>query len=135
MLGCSPLSIAPRAIMSLPILFSLNGKRAWVAGHRGMVGSAIVRRLAGEGCEILTSTKSEVDLTDQNATEGWITKHRPDAIFLAAARVGGIFANSSIPADFIADNLSIALNVIRGAHLARVGKLLALGSSCIYPRE
>src|SRR3954454_11547458 len=107
--------------MSLPILFDLKGKRVWVAGHRGMVGSAIARRLVHEGCELLTTSSSEVDLTDQSATRGWMEKQRPDAIFLAAARVGGIFANSSIPADFISDNLAIALNVIRTAHHVRVG--------------
>src|SRR5579885_2191713 len=114
-------------------LFELRGKRVWVAGHRGMVGSAIVRRLASEGCDILTVARSAVDLRDRQATEEWIAANRPDAIFLAAARVGGIYANDSLPADFIVDNLAIALNVIRAAHAFNVQKLLALGSSCIYP--
>lgn len=115
--------------------FELHGKRVWIAGHRGMVGSAIARRLKAESCEILTAPRSAVDLRDQRATEGWIAANRPDAIFLAAARVGGIYANDTLPADFIADNLAIALNVIRASHVFGVQKLLALGSSCIYPRE
>lgn len=99
-----------------------------------MVGSAIVRRLAAEQCEILSVERASVDLSRQDATERWLDQTRPDAVFLAAARVGGIHANSTYPADFIADNLGVALNVIRGAHAAGVKKLLFLGSSCIYPR-
>lgn len=114
--------------------YDLRGKRVFVAGHRGMAGSAIVRRLASEDCEILTVPRSELDLTRQQATEDWLAAHKPHAVILAAGRVGGIYANSTFPADFINDNLAIALNVIHGAHLAGVEKLLFLGSSCIYPK-
>ena len=115
-------------------LFDLAGKRVYVAGHNGMMGSAIMRRLADEGAEVLVAERRALDLTDQPATEDWLAKMRPDAAFLAAGLVGGIHANNAFPADFIAVNLAIALNVIRGAHKAGVKKLLALGSSCIYPR-
>jgi GDP-L-fucose synthase len=117
-----------------PLLFDLTGKRVYVAGHRGMAGSAIVRRLAGEGCEVLTGDRRTLDLTQQAETERWLAANRPDAVFLAAGHVGGIYANDTFPADFIVDNLAIGLNVIRGAHKAGVKKLLALGSSCIYPK-
>src|SRR3974377_1751762 len=120
---------------SLFCVFGLEGKAVWVQGHGGMVGSAILRRLAAENCEVLCVARAALDLRDQQETETWISPNRPEVVFLAAARVGGIYANDSLPADFIADNLAIALNVIRGAHLFRVKKLLALGSSCIYPRE
>ena len=120
--------------MAQPLLFDLRGKRVYVAGHNGLAGSAIVRRLAGEGCEILTASRQTLDLTQQSDTEHWLGQMKPDAVFLAAGRVGGIYANNTFPADFIADNLAIALNVIRGAHKVGVKKLLALGSSCIYPR-
>jgi GDP-L-fucose synthase len=115
-------------------LFDLAGKRVYVAGHKGMMGAAIVRRLASERAEILTADRAALDLTLQQATEEWLLREKPDAIFLAAGLVGGIHANDTYPADFIAVNLAIALNVIRGAHKAGVKKLLALGSSCIYPR-
>ncbi|HEY5378365.1 MAG TPA: GDP-L-fucose synthase [Pseudolabrys sp.] len=115
-------------------LFDLAGKRVYVAGHKGMMGAAIVRRLASERAEILTAGRSVLDLTRQQATEEWLSRMKPDAIFLAAGLVGGIHANDTFPADFLAVNLAIALNVIRGAHKAGVKKLLALGSSCIYPR-
>jgi len=117
-----------------PLLFDLKGARVFVAGHSGMVGSAIVRRLGPEGCEILTLSRASVGLTRQAETERWLAKEKPDAVFLAAARVGGIHANSTFPGDFIAENLAIALNVIRSAYVADVKKLLFLGSSCIYPR-
>jgi GDP-L-fucose synthase len=120
--------------MSPPLLFDLAGKRVYVAGHAGMAGSAIARRLARENCEILTAEHAALDLADQAQTEQWLAREKPDAVFLAAARVGGISANSSYPAAFIGDNLAIALNVIRAAHAAGVKKLLFLGSSCIYPR-
>ena len=120
--------------MGPPLLFDLRGKRIYVAGHNGMVGSAIVRRLASENCEILTIDRRALDLTNQRATEDWLERQRPDAIFLAAGLVGGIHANNTYPADFIANNLAIALNVIRCAHAIGVKKLLALGSSCIYPK-
>lgn len=115
-------------------LFDLSGKRVYVAGHNGMMGAAIMRRLADEGAEVLVAERRALDLTDQPATEDWLAKMRPDAAFLAAGLVGGIHANNAFPADFIAVNLAIALNVVRGAHKAGVKKLLALGSSCIYPR-
>jgi GDP-L-fucose synthase len=120
--------------MTPKLLFDLRGKRVFVAGHRGLVGSAIVRRLAHENCKILTADRRALDLTDQQATEAWLERSRPDAIFLAAGLVGGIHANNTYPADFIANNLAIALNVIRSAHTLGVKKLLALGSSCIYPK-
>jgi GDP-L-fucose synthase len=120
--------------VSAPLLFSLAGKRIYVAGHTGMAGSAIVRRLAQENCEILTAAHAAVDLINQQATERWLEREKPDVVFLAAGRVGGIRANSTYPAAFIAENLAIALNVIRGAHGAGVKKLLFLGSSCIYPK-
>src|SRR5215472_14238576 len=115
-------------------LFPLAGRRVFVAGHRGMVGSAIVRRLAGEGCEILTVGRGQVDLRRQQPTEDWMRAERPDAVVVAAATVGGILANSSRPADFIYDNLAIETNLIHAAHQARASKLLFLGSSCIYPK-
>ena len=117
-----------------PPLFDLKRKRVYVAGHTGMVGSAIMRRLKSEDCEILAADRKSLDLTNQRATEDWLAQMRPDAIFLAAGLVGGIHANNTYPADFIANNLAIALNVIRGAHATGVKKLLALGSSCIYPK-
>ena len=115
--------------------FKLKGKRVWVAGHRGMVGSAIVRRLAGEGCEVLTATRQDLDLCRQADVEAWLSGSRPDAIFLAAAKVGGIMANSTKPAEFIYSNLAIQTNIIHAAWKARVQKLLFLGSACIYPKE
>ena len=115
-------------------LFDLRGKRVYVAGHNGMAGSAIVRRLASENCIVITVPRDEVDLARQQPTEAWLLANRPDAVFVAAGLVGGIFANDTYPADFITDNIAIALNVIRGAHLAKVKKLLFLGSSCIFPK-
>ncbi|MDB5590356.1 GDP-L-fucose synthase [Enterovirga sp.] len=114
--------------------YDLTGKRVWVAGHRGMVGSAIVRRLATEGCEVITVSRSTLDLKRQDDTRRWIAETRPDAIFLAAAKVGGILANDRQPADFLFDNLMIEANIIEGAHAAGVQRLLFLGSSCIYPK-
>ena len=115
--------------------FSLEGKRVWVAGHRGMVGSAIVRRLAAENCEVLTVGRDELDLTDQRAVLGWMHGSRPQAVFLAAARVGGILANDSRPVEFLRDNLLIETAVLTGAESVGVEKLLFLGSSCIYPKH
>lgn len=114
--------------------FSLSGKKVWVAGHKGMVGSALVRRLAKEDCEVLTVDRSAIDLRRQAEVEAWLKQNKPDAVFLAAAKVGGILANDTYPADFLYDNLVIESNIIHGAHLAGVKKLLFLGSSCIYPR-
>ena len=116
------------------VIYSLAGKKVYVAGHRGMVGSAIVRRLASEGCEILTALHAEVDLRRQDQVEAWMGKNRPDAVFLAAAKVGGILANDTYPADFLYDNLILEANVIHAAYKARVEKLMFLGSSCIYPK-
>lgn len=115
--------------------FSLKNKKIWVAGHRGMVGSALMRRLAPELCEILTARREECDLRDAAAVERWMAENRPDAVILAAARVGGIIANANYPADFLYDNLMIAANVIHAAHRHDVSKLLYLGSSCIYPKD
>jgi len=115
-------------------LFDFSAKRVYVAGHRGMVGSAIVRRLKSEECDILTADRVEVDLTRQEQTERWIGSAKPDAVIVAAAKVGGIAFNNAYPVDFLAENLSIALNVIRASHAAGVKKLLFLGSSCVYPR-
>jgi GDP-L-fucose synthase len=112
----------------------IAGKRVYVAGHRGMVGSALVRRLADERCTILTADRKTVDLRDPAAISAWMALEKPDLVFLAAARVGGILANDSYPAEFLYDNLMIAANVIHAAHEAQVEKLLFLGSSCIYPK-
>src|SRR5450631_554305 len=109
-------------------------RRIWVAGHRGMVGSAILRRLARGDVEILTVDRREVDLREQEAVRLWVARAKPDVIILAAAKVGGIFANDTYPADFLFDNLAIELNVIQAAHLAGVERLVFLGSSCIYPK-
>jgi len=116
------------------ILFPLKGKKVFVAGHKGMVGSAIVRRLASTGCEVLTADRKQLDLTRQAAVEAWMSTHKPDAVFVAAAEVGGIHANNSRPADFLYDNLAIETAVIHSAKLAGVKKLQFLGSSCVYPR-
>lgn len=115
-------------------MYDLRGKRVWVAGHRGMVGSALVRRLAAEECDILTADRETLDLIDQASVRAWMARERPDAIFLAAARVGGILANASYPADFLYDNLMIEANIIEAGFRHDVEKLCFLGSSCIYPR-
>jgi GDP-L-fucose synthase len=115
-------------------VFSLRNKRVWVAGHRGMVGAALERRLAREGCEILAADRMALDLTRQAETEAWIAENRPDVVFLAAARVGGILANDNYPADFLYENLMIEANVMRACATVGVAKLLFLGSSCIYPK-
>jgi GDP-L-fucose synthase len=114
--------------------FDLKGKRVFVAGHRGMVGSALARRLASEHVELLTVARAEVDLRNQAAVFDWFAKKRPDAVFLAAAKVGGIVANNTLRAEFIYDNLIMATNVIHAAHQNGVEKLMFLGSSCIYPK-
>lgn len=115
--------------------FSLSGKRIFVAGHTGMVGSAIVRLLNNRDCEILTVSSQELDLKQSSKVDKWFDEHRPDAVFLAAAKVGGILANSSYPVDFLIDNLSIQNSVITNAFKYKVKKLMFLGSSCIYPRN
>jgi GDP-L-fucose synthase len=114
--------------------FDLKGKRVWVAGHMGMVGSALCRRLKREDCILLTAERATLDLRRQTDVKAWVADNRPEAVFLAAARVGGIKANDSYPADFLYDNLSIETNVIEAAHANSVAKLLFLGSSCVYPR-
>ena len=114
--------------------FNLQGKRVWVAGHGGMVGSAMVRRLSSEGCDILTAPRAELDLRRQADVEAWMADRRPDAVVLAAARVGGILANDTKPAEFLYDNLAIEANIIHAAWRIGVSKLLFLGTSCIYPR-
>jgi GDP-L-fucose synthase len=115
--------------------FRLAGRRIWVAGHRGMVGQALLRRLRKGDCHVLTADRNDVDLRRQSETEAWIEANRPDAIFLAAAKVGGILANDTRPAEFLYDNLLIQANVIEAAWRCGVKKLVALGSSCIYPKE
>jgi GDP-L-fucose synthase len=115
-------------------VYSLAGKRVWVAGHRGMVGSAIVRRLADEQCEVIVVGRDQVDLKRQDDVEAWVEQARPHAVFLAAAKVGGIFANDTAPADFLYDNLMIEANIVRASYEAGVEKLMFLGSSCIYPK-
>nr|WP_281379573.1 GDP-L-fucose synthase [Ancylobacter tetraedralis] len=116
------------------IVYDLAGKKVFVAGHRGMVGSAVVRRLAAEGCEVITATRAEADLKNQAAVEAFMARARPDVVVIAAAKVGGILANDTFPADFLYDNLMIEANLIAAAHNVGVGKLLFLGSSCIYPK-
>lgn len=116
-------------------MFSLKGRSVFVAGHKGMVGSAVVRRLAAEDCDILTADRSVLDLRNQASVDRWMATNRPDVVVLAAATVGGILANDSRPADFIYDNLAIETNLIAAAHRADVAKLIFLGSSCIYPRD
>jgi len=114
--------------------FELQGKTVFVAGHRGMVGSALARRLARENVELLTTGRGELDLRDQAAVFDWFARKRPQVIFLAAAKVGGIYANNELRAEFIYDNLAIASNVIHAAHVNGAEKLMFLGSSCIYPK-
>ena len=120
--------------MANEVIFPLQGKRVWVAGHRGMVGAALVRRLQSEGADIVIVGREDLDLRRQDDTFAFIANAKVDAIFLAAAKVGGIFANDTLPAEFLYDNLMIEANVIEGAHRAGVAKLLFLGSSCIYPK-
>lgn len=114
--------------------FDLRGKRVWIPGHRGMVGSALIRALADYGCDILVAGRTELDLRRQADVETWVASHRPQAVFLAAAKVGGIHANNTFPADFLYDNLMIQSNIIEASVRAKVEKLLFLGSSCIYPK-
>ena len=116
-------------------MFELEGKRVWIAGHRGMVGGALVRRLADAEAEILTVDRLRLDLRDQSAVKRWLTQCRPDAVFIAAATVGGIEANRTRPAEFLYDNLMIVTNIIHAAAESGVSKLMFLGSSCFYPRE
>ena len=115
-------------------MYDLSGKRIWVAGHRGMVGGAIVRRLRSEDCQVLTAGRERADLTRQSEVEALVADMKPDAVIVAAAKVGGILANDSQPADFLYDNLMIEANIIKVAHQNDVNRLLFLGSSCIYPK-
>jgi GDP-L-fucose synthase len=114
--------------------YALAGKRVWVAGHRGMVGAAVVRRLARESCEVLVADRAALDLKDSKATRDWLARAKPDAVIVAAAKVGGILANDTYPAEFLYDNLMIEANIIDAARRCSVSKLLFLGSSCIYPK-
>jgi GDP-L-fucose synthase len=115
--------------------YDLTGKRIFVAGHKGMVGSAIVRRLVREKCTVLAADRSELDLAKEESTLHWLKSKRPDVVVHAAAKVGGISANSNFPVDFLCDNLAVELNVIRASHAVGVERLLFLGSSCIYPKH
>ena len=114
--------------------FNLSGKKVWVAGHRGMVGSAVCRQLENEDCNIIKAGRDEVNLVNQAEVNDWMNSVKPDAIVLAAAKVGGIQANNNFPVDFLYENLMIEANIIHAAHLNNVERLLFLGSSCIYPR-
>ena len=125
----------PAAVTSEDEIFPLRGARVYVAGHLGMVGSACVRRLQAEGCEILVADRAKVDLRRQAQVQAFMQEARPDAVIVAAARVGGILANHTLPAEFLYDNLMIESNLIEAAYRAEVGRLVFLGSSCIYPRE
>jgi len=114
--------------------YNLFGKKVWVAGHRGMVGSAVCRQLENEDCKIIKAGRDEVNLINQAEVNNWMNAVKPDAIVLAAAKVGGIQANNNFPVDFLYENLMIEANIIHAAHLNKVERLLFLGSSCIYPR-
>lgn len=116
------------------MVYDLTGKRIWVAGHRGMVGGAVARRLASEPCEVITAGRDVVDLVNQAQVQDWMATTRPDAIILAAAKVGGIKANNDFPVDFLYENLMIEANILQAAHAADVRRVLFLGSSCIYPK-
>ena len=129
-----PQAASAKASPMSEVVYPLKGKRIWVTGHKGMVGSALVRRLAGEDCEAITVDRSEVDLIRQAEVEAWLANARPDAIVIAAAKVGGILANDTHPAEFLYQNMMIEANVIEAAHRADVNRLLFLGSSCIYPK-
>ena len=115
-------------------VFDLSGKKVWVAGHRGMVGGALVRRLSTEGCNVVTAGRDQVDLVRQSAVETWLADEKPDCIFLAAAKVGGIQANNTRPAEFLYENMMIEANIIHAAYQVGVKKLVFLGSTCIYPK-
>jgi GDP-L-fucose synthase len=112
----------------------MSARRIWVAGHKGMVGSAITRCLTARGDEVLRADRETLDLRSQTGVETWLRQNRPEAVIFAAAKVGGIYANDTFPADFIYDNLALETNVIHAAHLADVDRLVFLGSSCIYPK-
>lgn len=114
--------------------WDITGKRIWVAGHKGMVGGAVVRRLGSEDCEVITAGRDIVDLTQQTQVKEWMAETKPDAIIMAAAKVGGILANNTQPVDFLLNNLQIETNIVEAAHANDVDRFLFLGSSCIYPK-
>ncbi len=116
-------------------MYSLTGKKVWVAGHNGMIGSALVRALRDQNCRVLTATRQQLDLIRQENVESWVAKHKPDAVFIAAANVAGIVPNNERPLDFLYENLAIATNTLQACAIAGVEKLLFLGSSCIYPAK
>jgi GDP-L-fucose synthase len=122
-------------MMTMTIPYSLFEKRVWVAGEHGMVGSAIIRRLSCENCELLCLPRRKIDFRDQAATASWLKANRPQVVFLAAATVGGIAANAASPASFLYDNLMIAANIIHAAHEIGVERLVFMGSTCIYPKQ
>jgi len=115
-------------------MYELAGKRVYVAGHNGMVGRAVVKALAAENCTVLTAERQDADLLRQSEVEAWMSHNKPDAVVVCAARVGGILANDTYPADFIYDNLMIEANLIKASFDCGIEKLLFLGSSCIYPK-
>jgi len=127
----APMRVQPKA----EPIFPLAGRRVFVAGHGGMVGRALVRRLERENCEVLTVSRGDLDFIHQSDVDAWFRNQKPDAVFLAAAKVGGILANDSYPADFLFENLAIQTNVIRACYASNVSKLVFLGSSCIYPKH
>ena len=116
------------------MIYNLSGKKVWVAGHRGMVGSAVCRQLENEDCNLIKAGRGEVNLINQAEVNNWMNAVRPDAIVLAAAKVGGIQAKNNFPVDFLYENLMIEANIIHAAHLNKVERMLFVGSSCIYPR-
>ena len=116
------------------MIYNLNGKRVFVAGHRGMVGAAVCRRLAKDAVDVITVSRSDLDLRDTQSVQHWMKNAKPDAVIIAAAKVGGIHANNTYPVDFLLDNLMIQNSVFSAAHNAEVERLLFLGSSCIYPK-
>ena len=113
--------------------FSIINKKVWVAGHSGLVGNSLCKRLETERCKVLTVTRKELDLTDEKSVSNWISRHLPQIIFISAARVGGILANSNYPAEFITENIQIQTNIIKHAQKWGIEKLIFLGSACVYP--
>ena len=123
------------SVQKLDPPLNLSGKRVFVAGHRGMLGSAIMRRLAREDCTLISASREEVNLTRQPETEAWFEQNRPEIVFVAAAKVGGILANSTYPAEFLYQNLAIGTNLVHAAYRSGVERLLYIGSTCIYPKH
>jgi GDP-L-fucose synthase len=121
--------------MDTTLKYSIKKKKIWVAGHNGMVGSSLLRRLAKEDCDILCAARSDLDLRNQHDVSAWVRKNKPQAIIIAAATVGGILSNINYPANFLYDNLMIASNIIHTAHINKVEKLLFIGSACVYPKD